>query len=75
MELRCRVEGEEGVVAEKMDKYFLSEGSDKDGEEVGLFSGGEGRCDEVVEGRGGKSTIEVKEGTEGVGKGFEEGID
>ena len=36
MELRCRVEGEEGVVVEKIDKDFFSAGSEKDGEEVGL---------------------------------------
>ena len=35
MELRCRVEGEEGVVAEKIDNDILSEGSEE-GDEMGL---------------------------------------
>ena len=33
MELRWRVDGEEGVDAEKIDKDLCREGSDKDGED------------------------------------------
>ena len=39
MELRCKVEGEEGVVVVKIDRDFLSVGSEKEGEEVGLQEG------------------------------------
>ena len=36
MELRCRVEGEEGVEAVKIERDFLRVGSENEGEEVGL---------------------------------------
>ena len=41
-------------------------------EEVGLWRGGEGGCEKVDVGSGGKLTIEVKEGTEGERFGFGE---
>ena len=37
IELRGRMEGELGVEAVKMERDFLSEGSEKEGEEVGLW--------------------------------------
>ena len=43
IEFRCSVEGEVGVVAVKMEREFLREGSEKEGEEVGLI--GEGGSD------------------------------
>ena len=43
IEFRCSVEGEVGVVTVKMDRDFLREGSEKEGEEVGLI--GDGRSD------------------------------
>ena len=39
MELRWSVEGDEGVVAVKMDKDFLRVGSEKEGDAVGLREG------------------------------------
>ena len=36
MEFRCKVEGDEGEVAVKTERDFFNEGSEKDGEEVGL---------------------------------------
>ena len=39
MELRCKVEGEVGVEAVKIERDFLSVGSENKGEEVGLWEG------------------------------------
>ena len=39
MELRCKVEGEVGVEAVKIERDFLSVGSENTGEEVGLWEG------------------------------------
>ena len=36
MELMCKVEGEEGVEVVNTERDFLREGSEKEGEEVGL---------------------------------------
>ena len=64
------MEGEEGVVAEKIDREFWREGLEKEGEVVGLQGEGGSDGEEVVEGSGGKSTSEEKEGTKGEGVGF-----
>ena len=37
--MRWSVEGDEGVVAVNMDKYFLRVGSEKEGDVVGLREG------------------------------------
>ena len=62
MGLRCRVVGEEGDVAVKIDKYFFSEGSEKEGEDVGIWGGQVGLCVDRGGGRGGKSSIEDRVG-------------
>ena len=63
MEFRCSVEGEVGVVAEKIDSDFWRVGSEKEGEVVGLQ--GEVGITGGVLGlvRGGKSIGDVKVGT------------
>ena len=72
IELRCRMVGEVGEEAVKMERDLLREGSEKEGEEVGLGSGeawseggakgiigGVTRPEEGMQGkRGGNSTSE-----------------
>ena len=62
MELRGRIDGEEGVVAEKMDKVLWREGAEKEGEEIGLRGEGGMGGEVVADGRGGKSKREVRGG-------------
>ena len=45
IEFKGRVEGEVGVVAVKIERECLSEGSEKDGDEVGLIGEGESGVD------------------------------
>ena len=71
MEFRWRVEGEEGVFAEKIDMDLWSEGLEKDGEETRLRGEGISGRGEACGGRGGKSSCDNKDGTEGVGGGLE----
>ena len=39
MEFICKVEGDDGEVAVKTESDFFNEGSENDGEEVGLWEG------------------------------------
>lgn len=73
IELRCRVDEEEGVDAEKIDKDLCREGSEKDGEDKGLWGERGKGGDEVAEGRGGKSTRELSGGIKGLVKVKDEG--
>ena len=63
IEFRCSVEGEVGVVAVKMERECLREGSEKEGKVVGLI--GEGGCEGDIPWviKGGNSTSEDNEGT------------
>ena len=62
-----------GVLAVKIDRDLCKEGSEKEGEEAGLC--GEGTREEGVvwEGRGRKTSKEVRGGTGGAGIGLEVG--
>ena len=64
MEFKGKVVGEVGVVAMKIERYCLSDGSENDGEVVGLI--GEGVRGEDMTGvtNGGNSTSEDSEGTD-----------
>ena len=68
MELRWRVDGEEGVDAEKIDKDLCKEGLEKAGEDKGLWGERGKGGNEVAEGRGGKSTRELSGGIKGLVK-------
>ena len=56
-----RVEGERGDLAEKMERYFMSTGSEKVGEEKGLYGGHNGYFTSPSPTKGRKSS-EVKRG-------------
>ena len=63
MEFKGRVEGEVGVVAVKIERDCLSEGSEKDGEVVGLIEEGERGGTVTRVSNGGNSTSEDSKGT------------
>ena len=63
MEFKGKVEGEEGVVAVKIERYCLSDGSENDGEVVGLIGEGVSGGDETRFPSGRNSTSEDSEGT------------
>ena len=56
------MEGEDGVEVENIDEDFFSEGSENEGDEVGLWEGVVRFGGDHGGGRGGKSTNEDREG-------------
>ena len=70
IEFRLIVEGEVGVVAEKIVNDFCREGSKKEGEEIGLPRERGSEEGGVMEVRDGKSTREVRGGTTIISEGF-----